>query len=537
MNLSKIKSFNDGRKARKINVLDYSNNKVFYISFIIVFAIVSAVFINKEKFDITANLVLSKIILNFGFLYLIIVLGIVIFCIYLCCSKYGDIRLGKDHSKPEFSNISWFSMLFSAGMGVGLIFFGVAEPLSHFINPIKGINPGSKEAIDFAFQTSFFHWGIHPWAIYSFIALAMAYYQFRKNEKGLVSAIFSPLLGESKHKEKIKNAIDIVAVVATVTGVSTSLGLGALQINSGLNFLFGFGNNFRNQTIIILVVTCIFLYSALGSLDKGIKTLSNLNVVIAVILLAVVIFFGPTVSIFNVFSESLGNYLNTFMKTSLRTNSFRDKTWLSAWTIFYWSIWVAWAPFVGTFIARISKGRTIREFIIGVVAIPSLISFLWFSSFGTLGINLGTEIGKIAIEHTETALFVVFKYYRFGALMSGVAILLLCSFFVTSADSATYVLGMMTSKGELNPPKFKKLIWGITQSLLAIALIFAGGLNMLKILSIIVAFPLLLLFPGMIYSLNSSLKKDPAIRKRNLLMKKIKLMTLDEIDKFTDIQE
>lgn len=521
-------------KTKLLEKLEIKNNMIFYLSFLIIFGILSIIMFNKSGFEQTTKYLLNSIITNFGFLYLIIVLVIALVCIFLCCSSYGNIKLGKDNSKPEYSNLSWFSMLFSAGMGVGLVFWGVAEPLSHYSSPISGITPGSKEAIDFAFKTSFFHWGIHPWAIYSFLALVMAYFQFRKGEKGLLSSIFSPLLKDKSYEKKVKISIDIIAILSTITGVATTLGFGALQINSGLNHLFGISNNILSQIVIISIVTFIFIASALGPLDKGIKTLSNINVFISVLLLLMVIILGPTISIFNVFSENLGNYLNNFLKISLRTNSFGDNTWMSNWTVFYWSNWVAWTPFVGTFIARISKGRTIREFIIGVVIIPSLVSFIWFSAFGTLGINLGKEFAAIAAKNPETALFLVFSQYKFGALMSGIAILLLGSFFITSADSATYVLGMMSSNGDLNPPTYKKLIWGLSQSLLAIALIFAGGLSMLKTASIIIAFPLLLLFPIMIFSLFYTLKRDIYIKKQIALRNELRKMSLEEISDLSD---
>lgn len=523
------------KKSKIFEMISFKENKIFYLSFMIIFAILSIIGMDKILFEKVSTNILNFLIVNFGFLYLIIVLIIAMFCLFLCCSRYGDIRLGGDKSRPEYSNISWFSMLFSAGMGVGLVFFGVAEPLTHYVNPINGIKGGSVEAIDFAFRTSFFHWGIHPWAIYSFLALGMAYFQFRKGEKGLLSSLFHPLIKDLKYKEQIKMVIDIIAILATITGVATTLGMGSLQINSGLNYLFGITNNMRSQSIIIVLVTIIFIYSALGSLDKGIKTLSNLNVFFAAMLLLCVIVFGPTVDIFNVFSENIGGYLNNFLKLSLKTNSFGDRKWMSSWTIFYWSSWVAWTPFVGTFIARISKGRTIREFIIGVIVIPSVVSFLWFSAFGTLGINLGTKVAKIAIKTTETALFAVFGHYSGGFIMSIVAIFLLASFFITSADSATYVLGMMSSDGDLNPPAYKKFIWGVAQSLLAIGLIFAGGLDMLKTASIIIAFPLLLLFPVMIFSLMIAFKNDIFIRKRNLLKKQIRDLSLSEIDQISDV--
>ncbi|WP_281699849.1 BCCT family transporter [Cetobacterium somerae] len=528
---------NSGEIDKKTKILEKAipkENTIFYTTFLIIFVILSIIGLDKITFEKATTNLLDSIITNFGFLYLIIVLVIALVCLFLCCSSYGNIKLGKDNSKPEYSNLSWFSMLFSAGMGVGLVFFGVAEPMTHYAYPIGGIDGGTKEAIDFAFKTSFFHWGIHPWAIYSFLALAMAYFQFRKGEKGLISSLFSPILKGKSYEKKVKTIIDIIAILATITGVATTLGLGALQINSGLNYLFNIPNSILSQIVIITIVTVIFIASALGSLDKGIKILSNINVLISVVLLLMVIILGPTISIFNVFSENLGNYLNNFLKISLKTNSFGDNKWMSAWTIFYWSNWVAWTPFVGTFIARISKGRTIREFVIGVVIIPSIVSFIWFSAFGTLGITLGKEFVTVAVENTETALFLVFGQYRFGALMSGIAILLLGSFFITSADSATYVLGMMSSDGDLNPPSYKKLIWGITQSLLAIALIFAGGLNMLKTASIIIAFPLLILFPIMIFTMFYSLKRDMYIKKQIALRNELRKMSLEEINDLSD---
>ena len=528
---------NSGEIDKKTKILEKAipkENTIFYTTFLIIFVILSIIGLDKITFEKATTNLLDSIITNFGFLYLIIVLVIALVCLFLCCSSYGNIKLGKDNSKPEYSNLSWFSMLFSAGMGVGLVFFGVAEPMTHYAYPIGGIDGGTKEAIDFAFKTSFFHWGIHPWAIYSFLALAMAYFQFRKGEKGLISSLFSPILKGKSYEKKVKTIIDIIAILATITGVATTLGLGALQINSGLNYLFNIPNSILSQIVIITIVTVIFIASALGSLDKGIKILSNINVLISVVLLLMVIILGPTISIFNVFSENLGNYLNNFLKISLKTNSFGDNKWMSAWTIFYWSNWVAWTPFVGTFIARISKGRTIREFVIGVVIIPSIVSFIWFSAFGTLGITLGKEFATVAVENTETALFLVFGQYRFGALMSGIAILLLGSFFITSADSATYVLGMMSSDGDLNPPSYKKLIWGITQSLLAIALIFAGGLNMLKTASIIIAFPLLILFPIMIFTTFYSLKRDMYIKKQIALRNELRKMSLEEISDLSD---
>lgn len=514
--------------------MELKKDRVFYSSFLLVVLILIGIGTDAEKFGNLTSGVLKFLIERFGFLYLFIVLGISLFCLYLCFSRYGDIKLGKDDSKPEYSNISWFSMLFSAGMGVGLVFFGVAEPLHHYVSPPGNIVSGSKEAIDFAFKTSFFHWGIHPWGIYSFLGLAMAYSQFRKGRKGLLSSIFAPFLKFHKRGKVISDTIDTIGIMATIAGVATSLGLGALQINSGLNMLYDIPRGFKVQVIIVSVVTLIFLASALGSLNKGIKILSNINMFFAVLLLGGVIVLGPTVDIFNVLAETTGNYLNSFFKISLRAGSFSDRQWLSEWTIFYWSSWIAWTPFVGTFIARISKGRTIREFVIGVILVPTLVSFVWFSAFGTLGVSLGREIAARAVEVTETALFIVFREYSFGNVFSLAAIFLLASFFITSADSATFVLGMMSSEGKLNPPQVKKIIWGLGQSFLALGLIYSGGLDMLKAASIIIAFPLMILFPFAAYILMREFKKDPLIKRREILKREID--RLDE-EKLGDILE
>jgi len=333
---------------------------------------------------------------------------------------------------------------------------------------------------------SFMHWGLHPWANYSVLALALAYMQFRKGKPGLISSIFIPLLGEERVKGWIGKTIDILAIFATVAGVATSLGLGTLQINSGLNFLFGVPETSIVQIIIVVVVTILFMISAVSGLDKGIKFLSNLNVSIAGVLLILSIIIGPTLLIFTNLGQGLLLYAKDLV---MDVNPFGKGEWYGWWTIFYWAWWIAWAPFVGTFIARISRGRTIKEFIFGVLAAPTVASFVWFATFGTMGMEAGTEVATQAIAKTETALFVVMQNYPLGNVISLVAVLLLCTFFVTSADSATFVLGMMSSDGDLNPTINRKVIWGAIQSLLALALMLSGGLKMLQTASIVAAFP------------------------------------------------
>lgn len=492
-------------KKGKINV-------VFAVSLVVVFAIVLWGLVAADNFEAAANAAFSFLVSKFGWLYLLSMSLFVIFAVWIAFSKYGKIKLGPDDSKPDYSFVSWFAMLFSAGMGIGLVFWGVAEPLNHFVSPLAGIEGGSEAAANFAMMKSFIHWGLHPWANYSVLALALAYMQFRKNKPGLISSIFIPLIGEKAVKGWIGKTIDILAIFATVAGVATSLGLGTLQINSGLNFLFNVPETSAVQIIIVVVVTVLFMISAVTGLDKGIKFLSNLNVTIAGLLLVLSIIIGPSLLIFTEFGQGLLSYGKDLI---LDVNPFGKSEWYGWWTIFYWAWWIAWAPFVGTFIARISRGRTIKEFIFGVLAAPTVASFLWFATFGTMGINQGVEIATEAIAKTETAFFVVMQHYPLGDIISLVAVALLCTFFVTSADSATFVLGMMSSDGDLNPTTNRKLVWGVIQSALALALMLSGGLKMLQTASIVAAFPFAFVMLFAMVSIVKALRQDDLIMATN----------------------
>jgi len=435
------------------------------------------------------------------------------FCIFIAFSKYGKIKLGPDDSKPEYNTISWFAMLFGAGMGVGLVFWGVAEPLSHFIAPM-GIEPGTAEAANFAMKTSFMHWGIHPWANYCIIGLALAYFQFRKGKPGLISSIFEPLIGEKGVKGPIGKTIDILAIFATVAGVTTSLGLGVLQINSGINYLFGIPETLLIQIIIIVIFSVIYIWSAVAGIEKGIKIVSDINLYLAFGLMVVAVIIGPNLNMINSFVNGLGQYIGNFVSDSLYTNTYGDNSWVNAWRIFYWAWWIAWAPFVGAFIARISKGRTIKEFIFGVVLAPAIGSMIWFAIFGSLGINLGiegtlsTEVMTKIVSSPETALFIVMENYPLGKILSTISMILVCTFFVTSANSGTFVLSMLSTEGSLNPPNNKKVVWGVVQSLLAIGLLIAGGLKPLQTISIVAAFPFIFIMIFACVSLIKALKKE-----------------------------
>ncbi|MDU7905037.1 MAG: BCCT family transporter, partial [Peptostreptococcaceae bacterium] len=368
------------------------NNIVFNISLLLTSVVVILGLVSPTMFKNISNKGFNIVVNNFNWVYLIVMLALVIFAGFLIFSKYGNIRLGKDTDRPEFSNLSWFSMLFGAGMGIGLIFWGVAEPLSHFVSPKGNIAAGSVEAADFAIESSFLHWGIHPWAGYSIIGLSLAYFQFRKDAPGLISSIFLPILGKEGVEGPIGKTIDILAVFTTVTGIATSLGMGTMQIAGGLEYMFGIKNTIYVQMIIIAVATVLYIKSSTSGLDKGIKFLSNLNLGLACALLIGAILVGPSIDMVTNFSNGMGLYLEQFISQSLYIDP--QGEWVAQWRVFYWAMWIAWIPFVGIFIARISKGRTIREFIIGVTLVPALVCIIWFAVFGTLGMDLGLDFAK-----------------------------------------------------------------------------------------------------------------------------------------------
>ncbi|CDQ40257.1 MULTISPECIES: glycine betaine uptake BCCT transporter [Virgibacillus] len=492
--------------------------RVFYISaFIAVLFIIWGI-IPKDvwpnaNLDNVTTIVQGFLVDKFGWFYLISATAFVIFAIYLIFSKYGNIKLGKPGDKPEYSYLTWFAMLFSAGMGIGLVFWGAAEPLSHFHTPPYG-DAETNEAAKTAMQYSFFHWGLHPWAIYATIALALAYFKFRKQAPGVVSAILEPLFGD-RIKGTWGTVVDFIVVFATIFGVSTSLGLGAIQISGGLSFVTGMESTITLQLIIIAIVTVLYMTSAMTGLNRGIKYLSNTNLILAFLLLVFVLILGPTNFIMNFFTTSFGSYLQNLPSMSLRMTPFSEDNagWINGWTIFYWAWWIAWAPFVGTFIARVSRGRTIREFVLGVLLVPTIFGALWFAVFGGSAIHLESFEGVNIMQHInntgeEVALFALLENFPIGGFISIIAILLICTFFITSADSATFVLGMQTTGGSLYPPNSVKFVWGVIQSGAAAVLLWQGGLNALQTASIIAAFPFAIIMILVVFSLIKSFKQE-----------------------------
>lgn len=485
-------------------------SNVFWISVAILVVAVLFGVLTPNRLEYVTGQIEHFITTRFGWYYLILVTVIVIFCLLLIFSPVGAIRLGKQTDRPEYSRLSWFAMLFSAGMGIGLVFWGAAEPLSHYaIQPPvaeAGTNTAAREAMRF----TFFHWGIHAWAIYGIVGLCLAYFNFRKGAPGLISATISPLLGKL-NKGYVGNIIDIVAVVATVIGVATTLGFGAAQINGGLTYLFDIPASFLIQLIIIVVATVLFLISAWSGLSKGIKILSNTNMVLAVMLLVLVFIIGPGLFILNFFTDTIGTYLQNLIQMSFRIAPLRveQREWINDWTIFYWAWWISWSPFVGIFIARISRGRTIREFCIGVLLLPALVSFIWFSVFGSTAIHTqnvtNTDLTQFPVEQL---LFAMFSEMPMSWVLSIIALLLLGIFFITSADSATFVLGMQTTFGSMTPDKRVKLVWGVLIATMAAILLYSGGLTALQNALIIAAFPFSFIMILMILSLTKVLMED-----------------------------
>ncbi|MDN7243555.1 BCCT family transporter [Planococcus sp. N028] len=490
---------------------------VFWIALALV--ILSAVYgvVAPTNFaEVTGNIE-SFLTTSFGWYYLLVVSFMVLFCLFFLVSPMGQIKLGKDHDKPEYSFISWISMLFSAGMGIGLVFWGAAEPLSHFAIDPATAEPGTAEAFRESLRFTFFHWGIHAWSIYAVVALVLAYFQFRKGEPGLISATLKPLFGD-KMKGPWGTMIDVIAVFATAVGVATTLGFGAVQINGGLAYLFDGvpSNNFTVQVIIIIVVTIMFCASAWSGLSKGIKYLSNTNMVLAILLLILVVVIGPTLLILNTFTDTIGSYIQNIAQMSFRTEPVdgAERDWINGWTIFYWAWWISWAPFVGIFIARVSRGRTIRQFLTGVLLIPVVISFLWFAAFGTTAMDFQSSGVDLTGLLTEETLFAIFNEMPFGTILSIIAIMLITIFFVTSADSATFVLGMQSTNGSLNPSNKVKLSWGIGQSLIAGVLLSTGGLDALQSGLIIAAFPFSFIMLLMMTSFYKSISSEYQTIKR-----------------------
>ena len=457
---------------------------------------------------------------KFGWLFIVLVNIALVFCIYLAMSRYGDIRLGKQTERPQYSLVSWIGMLFSAGIGIGLVYWGTAEPLYHFMAPPLG-EAETIEAAKQAMNISFLHWGLHAWAIYTIVALSLAYFHFRRGLPLSIRSTLYPILGR-KIYGPWGHTVDILAVFGTMFGVVTSLGLGVMQINSGLENLFGIPNSIGVQFAIIAFVTAMACLSLMLGLDKGIKRLSDINMGLTGILLAFMVILGPTLFIFDSFIENIGNYVGSIVTLSTWSEAYSGTDWQGAWTIFYWAWWVSWAPFVGVFIARISRGRTIREFVLGVLLIPMTILFFWFTTFGGVAIQMellasispdmiSPGLVEAVQADTGSAIFKLVEYYPLTKPVTLLIVVMIVLWFVTSSDSASFVIDMLTAGGDTNPPKIQRLFWATMEGIIAAILLAAGGLGALQAAAIVAGLPFALVIFVMMYALLRGLGRDRLI--------------------------
>ena len=480
--------------------------------------------ISPASLDSVFSAALTQITRNFGWLYLWLVLGLVVLAFFLAFSRFGDLKLGDDEDEPEFSTGAWFAMLFAAGMGIGLVFWGVSEPISHYGSPPPGVVAGTPESAAAAMRYAFFHWGLHPWAIYGVVGLAIAFFTFRRKALPLVSSATEAL--PWRFMRRLSPAFNVLAVVATAFGVAASLGMGATQINSGLAAAFGAPVTPWVQAAIIVVTTMLFITSAVTGVERGVKWLSIGNLILAGLLALMVFVLGPTIAIIETLTSTVGTYASDFVRMSLRMTPFRSDSWIGDWTLFYWAWWLAWSPFVGLFIARVSRGRTIRQFILGTVIAPTLVSFVWFSVFGGTALHLeifqGVPLVEAVKANVSSGMYAMFEALPLGGLMSVVATVLVFVFFVTSGDSATLVLGTMSTGGNANPPARVKVIWGVLVAGIALSLLFAGGLKAIQTATIVFALPFAVVLLLMAVSvtlairedLNAEQRRDRALRRK-----------------------
>ena len=446
-----------------------------------------------------------------GWFYVMAVAGFLVFVIILGISRFGLIKLGPDHSTPDYSNLSWFAMLFSAGMGIGLMFFGVAEPIMHYVAPPVAL-PETADAARESMRITFFHWGVHAWAIYAVVALSLAYFSFRHNLPLTIRSAFYPLIGDRIYGP-IGHIVDTFAVLGTIFGVATSLGFGVIQINSGLNYLFDVDVSVGVQLLLIAVITAIATLSVGLGLDTGIRRISELNIILAVVLLAFVLVAGPTIFLLQTLVQNTGNYLSGLFRETFNLYAYEPTDWIGGWTLFYWGWWIAWAPFVGMFIARVSRGRTIREFVVGVLVVPVGFTFVWMTFFGDTALHMLmiqglTDLADAVAEDSSKALFAFFENLPFPGIMSLVATLLVITFFVTSSDSGSLVVDMLTSGGEGESPVWQRIFWAIVEGIVAGALLVAGGLASLQAATIASALPFTIIMIFMCWGLYRSLSVE-----------------------------
>ena len=484
---------------------------VFFISagLIVLVCIYGAGF--SDHAAVTFSAIQKWLVTNFGWFYMASIAFFFGFVIYLAFSRFATIKLGPDDSEPDYSYVSWFSMLFSAGMGIGLLFFGVSEPLTHFAQPPSGTG-GTAEAAGRAMEITFFHWGLQAWSVYIVVGLSLAYFSFRHGLPLSIRSALYPLIGERIYGP-IGHAVDIFAVLGTMFGVATSLGLGVMQVNAGLSFLFDLEVSTTVQIILIVFITAMATVSVVAGLDAGIRRLSELNLLLAVVMLVFILLAGPTATLLGALMQNIGGYLSSMVEMTFNLHAYQPIEWMGDWTLFYWAWWISWSPFVGMFIARISRGRTIREFIVGVLLVPAGFTFLWLSFFGNTALVMeladnGVSLVNTALEDSPTTLFMMLGQLPWPTLMSVVATLLIMTFFVTSSDSGSLVIDIITSGGNEEPPVWQRIFWAVTEGVVAAALLLAGGLSALQTASIISALPFACVMFLMCFGLHKGLRME-----------------------------
>ncbi|WP_417368881.1 BCCT family transporter [Flavobacterium beibuense] len=479
--------------------------------FIIFITLLSAIY--PKLTENALNIIKGFIFVNLNWVYVWAVTIFVIFLVYLMFSKYGNIKLGKNDSKPEYSFFSWISMLFAAGMGIGLMYFSVAEPMQHYSNEIFSGSHYINRAKNAQLYT-FFHWGIHAWAIYGIVGLSLSYFAYRYRLPLSLRSCFYPLL-KNRINGKLGNAIDIFALCSTFFGITTTLGFGVVQINSGLQTLnIVSDNSFTNQILIVSILVTISIISAVAGVNKGVKLLSNINIISVIILLLFVLLLGPTVYLLGSFTEGIGNYINNFFNLTFSTHVYEEETlpWFYNWTILYWAWWISWSPYVGLFIAKISKGRTIKEFISAVLILPTLFNFIWMSVFGNSAIWFDLHNAKGALsrlaDNPDALMFRFLEYLPFPAIVSFLVIAIIIIFFVTSADSGIFVMNSIATKNAKISPKWQTVLWGCLLAVLSLFLLNAGGLKALQSMTLITALPFSVIIILFMISLTKALTID-----------------------------
>ncbi|MDH6223351.1 BCCT family transporter [Streptomyces chilikensis] len=475
--------------------------------------------LGTDSLESVSGTLLGELIHTCGWAFVLAASCFVIFALWLAISRYGRIHLGSEHEKPEFRTVSWIAMMFSAGMGIGLMFWGVSEPLAHFVDAPPGTRPASDgERMSTAMATTLFHWTLHPWAIYAVVGLGIAYSTFRKKRRQTISSVFTPLIGRRHAEGAVGRVIDILAIVATVFGSAASLGLGTLQIGSGMHEVGWLDEAGTGLLVaIIAVLTLAFVASAVSGVERGIQWLSNTNMVLALLLALFVFVAGPTIVILDLLPSSLFAYLGDLSQLAGRTEISGGPTvdeWLSNWTVFYWAWWISWTPFVGMFIARISRGRTIRQFIGGVILVPSTVSLLWFAVFGGSAMQL--QAGNMLDEAStvEGRLFAVLREYPISTVTSLLVMILVAIFFVSGADAASIVMGTLSQRGALEPQKTVVVFWGVVTGAVAAIMLMVGSgegdaLTGLQNLTILAAAPFVLVMIGICFALMRDLRRDP----------------------------